>query len=52
MKNFDSHTYRINDFLEWDNNQQLELNPKFQKRSVWSDTARSYLMDTIRHYRK
>src|SRR4051812_735430 len=47
MKNFDSRTYSINDFLEWYNNGQLELNPKFQRRSVWTDTARSYLMDTI-----
>lgn len=47
MKNFDSRTYSINDFLEWDNNKQLELAPKFQRRSVWTDTARSYLMDTI-----
>lgn len=47
MKNFASRTYSINDFLEWSNNGQLELNPKFQRRSVWTDTARSYLMDTI-----
>ncbi|RAR57653.1 uncharacterized protein DUF262 [Onishia taeanensis] len=47
MKNFDSRTYSINDFLEWHENDQLELSPKFQRRSVWTDTARSYLMDTI-----
>ncbi|MAX87509.1 MULTISPECIES: DUF262 domain-containing protein [Gammaproteobacteria] len=47
MKNFDSRTYSINDFLEWSDNDQLELSPKFQRRSVWNDTARSYLMDTI-----
>ncbi|QHQ38999.1 DUF262 domain-containing protein [Microbulbifer hydrolyticus] len=47
MKNFDSRTYSINDFLEWSDNEQLELSPKFQRRSVWTDTARSYLMDTI-----
>lgn len=47
MKNFDSRTYSINDFLEWYQNDQLELSPKFQRRSVWTDTARSYLMDTI-----
>jgi hypothetical protein len=47
MKNFDSRTYSINDFLEWSNNGQLELNPRFQRRNVWTDTARSYLMDTI-----
>ncbi len=47
MKNFDSRTYSINDFLEWHENNQLELAPKFQRRSVWTDNARSYLMDTI-----
>jgi hypothetical protein len=47
MKNFDSRTYSINDFLEWSDNGQLELSPRFQRRSVWTDTARSYLMDTI-----
>jgi hypothetical protein len=47
MKNFDSRTYSINDFLEWFDNKQLELSPTFQRRSVWTDTARSYLMDTI-----
>jgi hypothetical protein len=47
MKNFDSRTYSINDFLEWHDNSQLELSPRFQRRSVWTDQARSYLMDTI-----
>lgn len=47
MKNFDSRTYSISDFLEWDRNKQLELNPRFQRRSVWNDNGRSYLMDTI-----
>lgn len=47
MKNFDSRAYSINDFVEWNTNKQLTLNPSFQRRSVWSDTARSYLMDTI-----
>lgn len=47
MKNFDSRTYSINDFLEWEKNEQLELNPNFQRRSVWNDNARSFLMDTI-----
>jgi hypothetical protein len=47
MKNFDSRTYSINDFVEWNEKKQLELSPKFQRRSVWTDTARSFLMDTI-----
>jgi len=47
MKNFDSRSYSINDFLEWHEKKQLVLSPKFQRRSVWTDNARSYLMDTI-----
>jgi hypothetical protein len=47
MKNFDSRTYSINDFVEWDAAGQLRLNPKFQRRSVWSEKAKSYLIDTI-----
>src|ERR1700681_177757 len=47
MKSFDSRAYSINDFVEWDKQKQLELNPSFQRRQVWSDKAKSYLMDTI-----
>jgi len=47
MKNFDSRTYSVNDFREWHNRKELELQPKFQRRSVWSDKARSYLIDSI-----
>ena len=47
MKNFDSRTYSVNDFREWEASGQLILSPKFQRRDVWTDTARSYLMDTI-----
>jgi len=47
MKNFDSRTYSVNDFRDWSDRKELELAPKFQRRSVWSDKARSYLMDSI-----
>ena len=47
MKSFNSRTYSINDFVEWDNQGQLQLNPAFQRRAVWSDKAKSYLIDTI-----
>lgn len=47
MKSYDSRTYSINDFIEWEKNRQLELNPSFQRRAVWSDKAKSYLIDTI-----
>lgn len=47
MKSFDSRAYSINDFVEWDKQGQLLLNPIFQRRPVWSEKAKSYLMDTI-----
>lgn len=47
MKSYDSRTYSINDFVEWDKAGQLQLNPNFQRRAVWTDTAKSFLMDTI-----
>ena len=47
MKNFDTRTYSISDFIEWDKNGFLELSPDFQRRSVWTDKAKSYLIDTI-----
>ena len=47
MKSYDSRVYSINDFTEWDKQGQLVLNPFFQRRAVWSDNAKSYLMDTI-----
>ncbi|APO76100.1 hypothetical protein AM571_CH03306 [Rhizobium etli 8C-3] len=47
MKSFDSRTYSINDFVDWEKQGQLELNPTFQRRPVWSDKAKSFLMDTI-----
>lgn len=47
MIRFESKHYSINDFREWDERKELELTPKFQRRAVWSDKARSYLMDTV-----
>jgi len=47
MKNFDSRTYSVNDFRDWNDRKELELQPKFQRRSVWSDKARSYLIDSL-----
>jgi hypothetical protein len=47
MKSYDSRTYSINDFVEWDKAKQLELNPRFQRRAVWTEKAKSFLMDTI-----
>lgn len=47
MKQFDARSYSIADFLEWDGNNLLDLSPKFQRRSVWTRQAKSFLIDTI-----
>lgn len=47
MKQFDARSYSIADFLEWDGGQLLDLSPKFQRRSVWTRQAKSFLIDTI-----
>ena len=47
MKKFDTRVYSISDFVEWDSSELLDLSPEFQRRSVWSEKAKSYLMDTV-----
>ncbi len=47
MKSFDSRVYSVADYMEWKASEQLVLSPRFQRRDVWTETARSYLMDTI-----
>lgn len=39
--------YRIADFLEWHERKQLELNPYFQRRNVWTQQAKVLLVDTV-----
>lgn len=47
MKQFDARSYSIADFLEWEAGNLLDLSPKFQRRSVWTRAAKSFLIDTI-----
>ncbi|WP_074826246.1 DUF262 domain-containing protein [Paracoccus sanguinis] len=47
MKQFDARAYSIADFAEWHANSLLDLSPKFQRRSVWTRKAKSFLVDTI-----
>ena len=44
---FHPSAYRINDFIDWNKKGVLILSPKFQRRSVWSTKAKSFLIDTI-----
>lgn len=39
--------YQITDLVEWFQSKRLVLNPDFQRRSIWSSTARVFLIDTI-----
>lgn len=39
--------YQIADLLEWGQSKRLALNPDFQRRSVWTTSAKVYLIDTI-----
>lgn len=39
--------YKVSDFISWQRNGALLLNPNFQRRSVWKKGAKSYLLDTI-----
>ncbi|MFF7235476.1 DUF262 domain-containing protein [Streptomyces collinus] len=39
--------YPIADFLKWKQEDSILLNPQFQRGSVWTPAARTYLIDTI-----
>lgn len=41
------NNYRVRDFVSWQRHAQLELTPRFQRRSVWKAKQRSYFIDTI-----
>ena len=43
----DTKAYSINDFLNWYDNDELILSPKYQRNAVWGNNAKSYLIDTI-----
>src|SRR6266446_2213091 len=47
QQRFNTRNYSVRDFEEWNGKGELQLAPKFQRRVVWSDKARSYLIDTI-----
>lgn len=39
--------FSVSDFLSWQRQGLLDLNPPFQRRSVWKEGAKSYLIDTV-----
>lgn len=40
-------TFAVSDFVSWQREGALELNPNFQRRPVWKKGAKSFLIDTI-----
>lgn len=43
----ETKVYSINDFLQWDKNGELTMSPKYQRKYVWNEKAKSYLIDSI-----
>jgi hypothetical protein len=39
--------YKVADFLSWQQSRALDLQPPFQRRSIWKPGAKSYLLDTV-----
>jgi uncharacterized protein with ParB-like and HNH nuclease domain len=40
-------SYSVGDFIAWQKDKILILNPDFQRRAVWSPGAKSFLIDTV-----
>ena len=45
--NIQKTVYKVNDFISWQRSGSLILSPSFQRRPVWTKSAKSYLLDTI-----
>jgi hypothetical protein len=47
MRRPERSTYTPLDFMQWHEAGSLTISPKFQRRSVWSRAAQSFLIDTL-----
>lgn len=49
MRTFDirPQQFRVGDFLQWQRDGSLVLDPPFQRRSVWKPENRAFLLDTV-----
>ena len=45
--NINKTQYKVGDFISWQKAKTLILSPSFQRRPVWTPSAKSYLLDTI-----
>lgn len=39
--------YKVSDFISWQKSKTLLLSPKYQRRSVWDSSKKSFFVDTI-----
>ena len=44
---FKTQAFTVADLYNWYTSQELYLQPKFQRRRIWKQVARSYLIDTV-----
>ena len=47
MRKWNSSPHPISDLKDWNELHRLEINPEFQRGSVWSDAAKIMLIDSI-----
>lgn len=47
MDRVDYQNVVIQDLINWEKNQELDLSPWYQRRSVWNNVQRSYLVNTL-----
>lgn len=40
-------SYKVVDFIDWAKRGRIILSPEFQRRSVWKEGAKSFLIDTV-----
>ena len=43
----DTRVYTINDVYKWYKDGELDYSPKYQRNSVWNNSAKSFLIDTV-----
>lgn len=44
---FKTQTFTVADLYNWYKSHELYLQPRFQRRLIWKEAARSYLIDTV-----
>lgn len=47
MKKTTAKIITISDIIQWNEKNELELSPKYQRNNVWNEKAKAYLIDTI-----